>query len=268
MSTPNGLVIWRGLSRLTRAPVVVVLTGLTRDSANEATGGMLQTWILVDGAESPAAAVHTGNDVSVCGDCPHRSPASGGIGTCYVGVQFAPTVVYKAMRRGIYPVYDPAEHNGMLRGRLLRIGSYGDPGAVPVDVWRRLARVCGGRTGYTHQWRLRAIQGLRTLLMASVDSVDEAEEAKALGWRTFRVRHVGSPLERGEIECPKSARAGKRLTCEQCLACHGQTASGRGASVSIEVHGAPNKIVSYRRRFALDVLPSVDTTPVHSLKGG
>lgn len=58
--------------------------------------------------------------------------------------------------------------------------------------------------------------------MASVESTEEAAEAQALGWRTFRttLRPDEGPA-RGEFVCPASAAKGKRLTCRQCAACHG-----------------------------------------------
>jgi cytochrome c len=39
-----------------------------------------------------------------------------------------------------------------------------------------------------------------------------------------------------ESICPASAEAGKKLTCETCLACHG-AGSGRKGSIVIQAHG-------------------------------
>jgi hypothetical protein len=72
--------------------------------------------------------------------------------------------------------------------------------------------------------------------MASVDTVNEMIEARAQGWRTFRVdttRVIGA--QRGEVLCPAAAEAGKKLTCAQCLACCG--ADGRKGSIYIPAHG-------------------------------
>ena len=67
----NGVVLYRGPSRLDGAPIVVVATGLQRPSENEKTGPMVQTWILRSD-EHPVSAVHSGADASICGDCPLR----------------------------------------------------------------------------------------------------------------------------------------------------------------------------------------------------
>jgi hypothetical protein len=61
---------------------------------------------------------------------------------------------------------------------------------------------------------------------------------KLNGWRTFRVRsdddsHVYSK----EMACPASAEQGKRLTCQDCMACSGGIDSKK-ASVTIVVHGS------------------------------
>jgi hypothetical protein len=72
--------------------------------------------------------------------------------------------------------------------------------------------------------------------MASVDTEAEADMARATGWRYFRVAmpgdHARLPLE---AICPASAEAGKKLTCEACLACNG--ANGRRGSIVIQAHG-------------------------------
>jgi hypothetical protein len=52
----------------------------------------------------------------------------------------------------------------------LRIGSYGDPAAVPTWVWKDLASDVKVMTGYTHQWK-RFDQALKLLMMASARPV-------------------------------------------------------------------------------------------------
>ena len=63
------------------------------------------------------------------------------------------------------------------------------------------------------------------------------EEARALGWRTFRVRSAGSVLLAREFACPASDEEGWRLTCEECLACDGSAGSPDRASPVIVAHG-------------------------------
>jgi hypothetical protein len=75
--------------------------------------------------------------------------------------------------------------------------------------------------------------------MASVDSVDELEEARAMGWRTFRVRAESERLQRAEFVCPASAEAdtSRPVQCSDCLACGGAGSKRKGSPV-IVAHGA------------------------------
>src|SRR6185369_1388684 len=52
------------------AEVVVIAT---TESDNAKTGNMIQVWILT-AAVDPITAVQTGQDVKICGDCPHAGP--------------------------------------------------------------------------------------------------------------------------------------------------------------------------------------------------
>lgn len=235
---PSGYVLYRGPSLLDGAPIVVI--AITK-SSNRKTGDMLQTYILRDDMK-PTDALRSGADASICGDCKHR-PVLGG--ACYVRVDQGPLVVWKAYKRGIYP-YRPAagaiEALGI--GRMVRLGTYGDPAAVPVHVWESLTRHAKGRTGYTHQWLNPALpsahlDALARLCMASVDGPEEADFARGAGYRYFRIRTAAQPLAAREFICPASDEAGKRKTCAECRACDG-TAPGkeRGASPVIIAHGA------------------------------
>lgn len=237
----NGLILYRGPSLLDGAPIVVVATGLAKASANEKTGDMVQTWIMRDDVE-PHAAVKTGDDASVCGQCPHR-PALGG--SCYVKTFQAPLSVFRAVGRGGYAVAEDLEAVADAgAGRMVRLGSYGDPAAVPVAVWEAFTSRAKGWTGYTHQWRT-APDAFKPLCMASADSEAEAVEARAAGWRTFRVRTADEAVTpKAEIVCPASAEAGYKTNCAACRACMG-TASKAKASPVIIAHGAT------ARRFAL-----------------
>lgn len=233
MTPVNGFVIYRGPSLLNGAPIVAVC--ILR-SYNEKTGpSSAQTHILVDGPERPTLAMRTGADAAVCGDCKHRPLKAG---TCYVVVRQGPTKVWDALQRGQYPDLSDCVDvvSECLRRRVVRLGSYGDPAAVPARVWRELVSVSAGWIGYTHQWRAPHAQGLRDLCMASVDSVGEMAAARHMGWRTFRVRLPDEALQAREAVCPASAEAGHKLTCSDCRACNGG-GSGRRGSISILIHG-------------------------------
>jgi hypothetical protein len=61
------------------------------------------------------------------------------------------------------------------------MGTYGDPAFVPVSVWHKLLSNVIGWTGYTHQWRKVTSQGLKTLVMASCESIESKNDANSLG---------------------------------------------------------------------------------------
>jgi hypothetical protein len=154
---------------------------------------------------------------------------------CYVNKGFGPAAVYRTFLTGAYPVATAREVKRLAesRGLPIRFGAYGDPGAAPLELWRALD---GKRhTGYSHQWR--RFSGLRRLTMASADSLADAREAWARGWRTFRVIRSVDELEPNEILCPASAEAGKRTTCAECGLCNGARDGDRRKSIAIVDHG-------------------------------
>ena len=240
MSRPNGVILYHGPSQIDGSQIVVILTGLRSGSANLKTGAMLQTWIL-RADRSPVLAAKDGSDAAICGACPHRTTINPQTGKtergCYVIVHNAPRSVWACWKRGGYE-FATDEDRQVIRSSLLRLGSYGDPAAVPAEVWQGI--MSDRRTGYTHQWRESFAQSLQSFTMASVDSPEEAREAQDLGWRTFRIRQAGDPLLAREIVCPASEEAGKVRTCSTCKACAGNP-NGRGASVAIIAHGSGAK---------------------------
>jgi hypothetical protein len=230
----NGYVIHEGASLFDGAPIVVIATGFASGSANVKTGAMIQTWILRADMD-PLEATKFGADDSVCGDCKHR-PAN--LGTCYVKVFQAPLGIWRAYKRGSYPrAHDVA---ALFAGRMVRIGAYGDPAAAPVELWRAVISQALGFTGYSHQWSRAESQPYAQFCMASVDTAAELDAARALGWRTFRVKTVAEPIAVRESACPAAAESGAKVTCAQCRACNG-TATGRRGSIAINVHGAMSR---------------------------
>lgn len=212
--------VYDGPSLIDGQPIVVLVNGVDTPSANRKTGWMAQTWILHKHTD-PVEAHKNEDDRSVCGDCPHRIHS-----TCYVELGRAPLNAWRAYKRGSYTNRFPN-----LAGRALRIGSYGDPGAVPIWVWDKLAKGTSGHTGYTHQWRQRP--DLQKYCMASVETEQEFQEAKAAGWRCYRVVTSLDDLADKEIACPYPETG---LKCEQCMACNGS--SGRHSHIASKIHGA------------------------------
>lgn len=209
--------VWAGPSRINRKPINLFMTTRTR---NKKTGPMLQTWIL-DGSDDPITAMQSGTDTSVCGDCPHKGT------TCYVNLGHGPLGIYDKSERLDLPSLAPHLD---LSHKNLRLGAYGDPCAVAPSVIRKLVSRAKGHTGYTHGWRKH--QWLAEYVMASVESPKERKEAKALGFRTFRITHEGQGLEKGEIWCPSPS-----ITCDQCLLCDGNKHGPGVKDVAIPAHG-------------------------------
>ena len=228
-----GFIFYKGTSPIDGAPIVAIAT---LKSANSKTGDMVQTWILREDV-SPLDAIQSGEDKRICGTCIHRG-RKGKSRTCYVDVGKAPAGIWHAYHRGQYIDLsdDPDTVAHLITGRIVRMGAYGDPAMVPVRQWRMLLAGSSGRTGYTHAWRKVWAQALRQYVMASADSVAELDLARAMGWRTFRVRTETEPLQVNEFACPASPEGGQRKQCITCQACDGADRPGK-ASAAIIVHG-------------------------------
>ena len=232
---PSGIVAYEGPSAINGAPVVAIITF---ESTNRKTGPMAQLWIL-PALTRPTDAIRLGLDDAVCGDCPHRGPMAAHGNerrTCYVNAGNAPQVVYRTWRAGGYlHGLDGACDALAWDGAPLRLGAYGDPGALPLHVIDSLCNASGRWTGYTHQWRARP--DLRPYCMASVDSSDEADEAAAAGWRYFLV--VPKDTTRapaGTIWCPSD-----KVQCHACRLCAGTSRPAR--SIAIRAHGPSARFV-------------------------
>ena len=291
------LIIYEGPSLINGRPIVVIAT---RDS-NPKTGEMLYTWILDAEIPPEIAAFYQDTDESICGGCKFRAqpkldagdmrPASTRM--CYVRLSslsdefgtpkadefMGPAEVWQAWKDGKFgvwtrPWFDDVErrvvwyqYGGPLS---IRIGSYGDPGAVPTVVWADLVRYAKNFTGYTHLWRPKNCDGcgsrwtseysefyggtdyrctqcgghyksqcdpaLKEICMASVDTPEERKAANQLGWRGFVVAptDVDVSLLEDDVLCPMTA--GKPVTCNTCHMCQG-TSSKVKQNIYEKVHG-------------------------------
>lgn len=246
---PTGAIFFEGPSLLTGDPIVGVVTGLTGHTVNAKTGPMLQAWLFRPELP-PMDAKRQNLDDAVCGDCALRG-RDGVDSACYVTPWQGPHNVYKAYRAGSYPVVTGADMRTLVAGWNVRITAYGDPAAVPFEIWQNLLTTAAGWVGYTHQWR-RADPRLRWVVMASCDSVNDALVAQAQGWRTFRIRRPREPLVQWtsglEVVCPASEAGGHRVTCEDCQLCRGRSRPAR--SIAIVVHGKPGNLAAFRRMSA------------------
>ena len=222
-------IIYNGPSLLDGQPIVVIATYSNR---NTKTGHVVQTYILCDGI-NPLEASKTGADFSICGDCimrgepttdPKRKIAKKR--KCYVNLGQGVLIVFKSYERGVYKPGDPRT---MGRGRFVRVGTYGDPAAVPPEVWDELLAEADTWTAYSHQsgWR-------PDIAMQSVDNHVQAVAQWKQGNRTFRVIQDLGQLDRAnEALCPASKEMGRRAQCTDCKLCKG---SSKAKSIAIVEH--------------------------------
>lgn len=250
---PLGIVLWRGKSLFDGERIVVIATGVFGKSKNHKTGDMIQTYIIRADIH-PMLARRMGEDFSICGDCKHRERS-----TCYVNLCHGPINVYFAYQDGRYREYKTGDSTYFLE-RYMRIGSYGDPAAVPYDVWHYYTTMLEGFTGYTHQWKT-CDQRLKNICMASVDSIKgymkEYDKAHELGWRTFRIREsADNPLTDNEFVCPASNEAGNLTTCEKCNSCAGLSKDTRKNPV-IMLHADSPELGMWRLDRFMDMMKKI-----------
>ena len=232
----KGYVLWRGLSPINGQPIVAVLT-IT--SANRKTGNMMQVWILNESCD-PVQSIATGEDVSICGNCPHRKQPDG-TRTCYVNPGQAPLSVYRTWQSGGYHHINTLSPDGkakLFKGRGIRWGAYGDPACIPADIVAECSALASYHTAYTHQWGQPWAAAHRRLLMASCDSVTDHDKAKAMGWATFTVASVNARVIHAK-QCPATVEH-SQAQCASCKLCNGAK-----SDIYVHAHGPSRKAVTY-----------------------
>jgi hypothetical protein len=218
---PHGI-LWEGPSPLDGAPIVAISVW---SDANRKTGKCAQVYILRSD-QSPIDAIHSGDDVSICGHCCMRSPHGYAGRGCYVQVGNGPLSVYRTYLAGKYQRIAPE----LFAGVTVRWGAYGDPAMLPEQVVLAVNAHAAAHLGYTHQWRLPFAQWTRGVLMASVETLAQEKKAHALGWGTFRAgASDGSDTGENAVVCANE-RTG--ITCAECGVC-----DGRQLRIVIPAHG-------------------------------
>ena len=243
----------------------------TFNSSNKKTGDEVQTWILYK-HEAPHRAIDSGKDKAICGDCKHRGQTldldnaiiysndltnpkkkallkriedkkEKGLNsininrTCYVATFQAPLSIYKSWLKGNYETLTPKQVQKRLAYKKVRLGSYGDPIHIPLNILDVILKHTLGTTGYTHQWKNKEYIKYSKYLMASVETIKEKIQANSLNYRTFRVRQ-GTETIKGEVGClsDRKARGTKKLVnCVDCMMCSGLTSKVK-LNISIIQH--------------------------------
>lgn len=216
------MIAYEGPSLIDDTPIALILTS---DSTNKKTGTMIQSWII----PQKGNLLDKDADISVCGDCPLRE------GACYVTKFFAPRNIQKTYQAGNYVPFKSSD----IRNEVLRIGSWGDPAALPYDVWANLIRrttLFEKYTGYTHQWRT-CDPAFSSICMASVETEEDMRLAHSMGYKTFRVKLKEEPKLPNETVCLNTTVG---ISCKQCLLCNASS-----GDIVIDVHGSGKSYKHY-----------------------
>ena len=235
------MIIYDGPSLLDGKPIVAIAI---RKSGNAKTGDMVQTYILCRDID-PRDANKNGDDYSICGNCRHRGTPTDDPTrklavnrSCYVNIAQGVLIVWKAYQRGVYDTAIGKDAVAKLgANRMVRLGTYGDPSAVPSYIWKSLLSDADGWTGYSHQSGVTGADYRPDMVMRSADTEQEARQAWRNGERTFRVvANVRDIIAGKEILCPASKEAGQRVQCQACKLCAGSSIAAK--SIAIPAHGA------------------------------
>lgn len=131
--------------------------------------------------------------------------------------------------------------------KAVRLGSIGDPGAIPIKLMRSYAKYIRSQglsiLCYTHRWRKLSAAWYK-LSMASCDTVEQVDEAASKGWRTtvivpssfINVKRFKTPQGRDVVIYPamRAAHLGvKAITCNECRLCD---ASRDGPQIGFPKH--------------------------------
>lgn len=245
MKKPLGYIAYEGPSEIDGRPIVVIVNKLN-GSDNAKTGADLVQTFIIRADVNPVAALKTGDDVSICGQCAHRPALASKTGNapCYVNVGRSVRSVFEAYKRGRYQKATPAQLRAVLAGRKVRLGTYGDPAAAPVAMWQEITADAAGIVGYSHQWQAVHFDhaAWAPLVMASADSIEEAAQANLFGMRVFRVS-VGVDRQASETTCPASAEGGKKATCDTCMLCGGTSKQARDIVIADHAVGHARRVI-------------------------
>lgn len=168
-------------------------------------------------------------DQAQCGSCILAANTPGPL-ECYVN-----PVTYNEIQKATESLW--VNNWPTLPDKPIRLGSYGDPAKIPLNVLKRLTSD-RSYTGYTHRWRT-CRESYSRYLMASIDHTDDRELARGKGFRTFRILGPSDTLDSTEILCPNMTH---KVQCKDCGLCNGASSA---KNIGIPVHGPANKVANY-----------------------
>lgn len=183
------------------------------------------------------------NDKDNCLDCPYSFNQNGGkSGKCYThkGMQLLGLKsMLKRLSKMPIPTFSQDNFDkfttyvSSYTVELTRLGAYGEPTLLPIQVLDRITSLAKGHTGYTHQWGKPEVKDYSKYLMASTHNKFETSAANSLGFRAFQSADV---QDTKMAICPASKEfTGKKKTCVECTACNG-TKNGRKNNLFIQKH--------------------------------
>ena len=223
--------IWEDRQR----DLYAVLYCLDRPSSNRKTGDMVQLGVMCL-SKSPTQIIKDREQEKNCGNCALKYR------TCYVNPVSLNHVYKKSVNLDVERI--PKLH------KPIRLGSWGDPGLLPISLLHGLVYSAPGHTGYTHLWQ-EIDTKYSQFLMASIDHLSalksgetleqHKQRAQSMGYRTFTILRPGEQTE--DIICPNTTH---NKLCRECKLCDGNAYPYKTMrSISVPLHGPPSKIKSY-----------------------
>jgi hypothetical protein len=205
----------------------LVFTGLKTRSTNGKTGGAVQTYLI-----SKERLTEKEVFGAKCEECPMRAK-------CYVNQdKHSVRGALKKLLSGERTSYKWAVLSDvlpMLSGRIVRLGTYGDPSVIPLNDLAKITGACRGWLGYTHFWRDVDTDYSR-YLMASCESASHELLASSLGYRRFKARlSLEDNILSDSILCPAVSRG---ITCDRCGLCNGSREGDKRKSIYLDLHGS------------------------------
>jgi hypothetical protein len=142
------------------------------------------------------------------------------------------------------------------KARMVRVTALGDIGRSGKDLADTLvAKVTESGlalVGYTHHWRESEVaHAWKGRLMASCDTLEDADRAMDEGWRAAAVvlsdhpRVSKTPRGRTVLVCPAQLKDDHSVTCNTCRLCD---ASARGPIIAFRAHGNDQRALELQLR--------------------